>query len=110
MRTLRPKLNHPPDVYVAIVKEHGAQPVRMAQTLQSLGWTLADAAWAAVNWTPEWLAAAIATEKQGRGIKLHSLSDDAVAILRAKPSSAKPPALVKPCQTTRIIHPIPKDK
>ena len=78
MRPSRPKLNHRPDVYAASVRAHGAQPLRLAQTLQSLGWSLADAAWAAVHWTPEWLAAAIATEKQGRGNKRPSLSDEVV--------------------------------
>ena len=84
MRPSRPKLNHLPGVYAAIVQEHGAQPLRLAQTLQSLGWSLADAAWAAVHWSPEWLAAAVATEKQGRGIKPPSLSDEVVTPLQDK--------------------------
>ena len=110
MRARRPKLNHPPHVYAAIVQEHGAQPLRLAQTLQSLGWSLADAAWAAVNWTPEWLAAAIATERQKRGIKLPSPSEDAATLPGTIPSSASRPAPLKPRQTSRLIHPAPKDK
>ena len=84
MRPSPPKLNHPLDMYAAIVQAHGAQPLRLAQTLQSLGWKLADAAWAAVHWTPDWLAAAIAAGKQCRGIKLPSLSDEVVTPLEDK--------------------------
>ena len=87
MRKPLPKLTHTPEVLAAILQEHRAEPLRLAQSLQSLGWTLADAAWAAVNWSPEHLAEAIASEKQRRRIALHT-----------------PNASPKVRKTTRIIR------
>ena len=78
-----PKLNHPMETLAAIAQEHQAEPLRLARSLQSLGWGMVEAAWAAARWPTEWLEAAIAGEKQARGTKLHTLLDDASAELRA---------------------------
>ena len=102
VRLPKPKLSHPPEIYAAIVQNHRADPVRLAQTLQALGWSLADAAWASVNWSSEWMAAAIAAEKEGRKMKLHMLSEDALSKLRADLAAGNRPPAAR--RTTRIIR------
>ena len=102
MRPDKPDHKHPPEVHAAIAKEHGYDPVRMAQLLQQLGWTLADAAWAAVNWETSWLAAAIANEKVARGMKPTSLSESALEKLKVEITAGKPLGPPKPRRTNRI--------
>ena len=84
MRLPKPPFRHPPEVYQAIVQEHHDSPVRMAERLQHFGWTLADAAWAAVHWNPLWLAAAVANERATRGASITALSDAQLATRRVK--------------------------
>lgn len=97
MRIKKPKMDLAPEVYAAIVQDHGSDALRLGQSLQSLGWTLADAAWAAVNWSLEWMAAAVAVEKQKRNMKLHTFSEAALTALRAELAT-------KPRRTPRISH------
>ena len=113
MHLRKPKLDLPPEVYAAIVRDHGSDALRLAQSLQSLGWPLVDAARAAATWPLEWIAAAVATEKEKRGIKLHTFSPDALAALRAELAAQPPPAdQPKPRRTPRIRYKPnePKDK
>jgi hypothetical protein len=74
--------------------------VRLAHCLQQLGWSLADAAWAAVNWPLTWMAAAIANERDVRSTAA-SLLDADWERLRAEVSAALPEPL-KPRKTNRI--------
>ena len=76
----------------------------MAELLQSCGWSLGDAGWAAVNWDITWLAAAIANEREERGAKLTSLSDAALAKIREeiKTAANQPTEAAKPKRTNRI--------
>lgn len=110
MRLVKPKLNHPAEIYLAILRQNGSDAVRLAQRLQQLGWTLADAAWAAVNWDTTSLAAAIATEREARGLKPSSLSEADLDKLRAEICSGTPPELPKPRRITRIIRNKPRGK
>lgn len=109
MRLPKPKFKHPPEIYVAIIKEHRDNAVRMAERLQAFGWTLADAAWAAVNWDLRTLAAAVANERASRDSKLTNLSDDDLAKLRGEIDTAQKPAFSpRPKRTTRIVRTTPK--
>jgi hypothetical protein len=56
MRIPKPKFKHSPEVLGDIIKANGSDPVRLAHCLQQLGWSLGDAAWAAVNWPLTWMA------------------------------------------------------
>lgn len=107
MRLPKPKFKHPPEIYAAIIAEHRDNPVRMAERLQACGWSLADAAWAAVHWDLRTMAAAIANERAERGTKPTSLSDAELAKLGAEIDAAqKPPH--PPRRTTRIMRTTPK--
>ena len=109
MRLLKPSFQHPPEVYLAIVREHHNNPVRMAERLQACGWTLADAAWAAVHWNLTWLAAAVANERATCGTSITTLSDAQLAKLRAEIDEAKkPPDTPKPKRTTWIMRTTPR--
>ena len=109
MRLPNPPFRHSPEVYLAIVREHQNNPVRMAHRLQHFGWTLADAAWAAVHWNPTWLAAAVANERATRGTSLTTLSDAQLTKLRAEIDEAKqPPATPRPRRTTQIMRTTPR--
>ena len=109
MRLPKPPFQHPPEVYHAIVREHQDNPMRMAERLQACGWTLADAAWAAVHWNPLWLAAAIADERATRDAKVTSLSETELAKLRVEIGEAKKPAATtRPRKTTRIMRTTPR--
>lgn len=109
MRIPKPKFRHPPEIYVAIIQEHRDNPVRMAERLQAGGWTMADAAWAAVNWDLRTLAAAVANERAARDTKPTSLSDGDLAKLREEIDAAqKPPATPRPRKTTRIMRTTPR--
>ena len=109
MRLPKPKFKHPPEVYAAIIAEHGDNPVRMAERLQACGWTLADAAWAAVHWDLRTMAAAVANERAARDAKPTNLSDGDLAKLRAKIDAAqKPPHSPRPRRTTRIVRTTPR--
>ena len=110
MHLAQPKLNHPAEVYVAILRQHGGDAVRLAHRLQHLGWPLADAAWAAVHWDTTSLAAAVAAAREARGLKPCSLSDADLDKLRAEICSGAPPERPKPRRTTRIIRNKPKGK
>ena len=110
MRLAKPKLNHPAEIYIAILRENESDPMRLAQRLQQLGWTLADAAWAAVNWDATLLAAAVADQRQARGLKPTSLSDADLDKLRAEISSGAPRELPEPRRTTRVIRNWPEEK
>ncbi len=68
MRLPTPELRHPPEVYQAIIAEHEGSAERLGARLEQLGWSMAEAAWAAVNWSFTWLAAAIASERERRGM------------------------------------------
>ena len=97
MQLPQPPFRHPPEVYLAIVREHQDSPVRTAQRLQSCGWTLTDATWAAVHWSPLWLATAIANERAGRDARVTSLSGPEPAKLQAGTGEEKePPTTPKP--------------
>ena len=109
MRLPKPPFRHPQEVYLAIVREHQDNPVRMAERLQACGWTLADAAWAAVHWNPLWLAAAIANERATRGATVTSLSESELMKLRAETGEGrKLPATPRPRKTARIMRTTPK--
>ena len=109
MRLPKPPFQHPPEVYLAIVREHQDNPVRMAERLQACGWTLADAAWAAVHWNLTWLAAAIANERATRAASVTSLSETELAKLRAEIGEGrKPPATPRLRRTTRIVRATPR--
>ena len=109
MRLPKPPFRHPQEVYLAIVREHQDNSVRMAERLQACGWTLADAAWAAVHWNPLWLAAAIANERATRGTKITSLSESELAQFRAEiKEGKKPPAAPRPRKTTWIMRTAPR--
>ena len=66
MRPSQPCFQQPPEIYEAILKEHGGNPLHLGRRLQDFGWSVSDAAWVAVNWPPLWLAAAIANERTAR--------------------------------------------
>ena len=105
MHLRKPKLDLPSEIYAAIVREHGSDSLRLAQSLQSLGWSLVDAARAAVDWPLEWIAAAVATEKQRRGMKLHTFSPEALAALRVELAGSQPPADPgRPRKTPRVLY------
>jgi predicted alpha/beta-hydrolase family hydrolase len=108
MRIPKPKFKHSPQVHADIIKANGSDAVRLAHCLQQLGWTLADAAWAAVNWPLIWMAAAIANERDVRSTEAASLLDADWEKLRAEVSAALPEPL-KPRKTNRIHRtpPIP---
>lgn len=109
MRLPKPPFRHPPEVYLAIVREHQDNPVRMAERLQACGWTLADAAWAAVHWNPLWLAAAIANERATRATTITNLSETELTKLRAEIGEGKKPQTIpKPRNTTRIMRITPR--
>jgi hypothetical protein len=109
MRPLKPKLQHPPEVYQAIIREHRENALRMGERLMAYGWTLADAAWSAVNWNLLTLAAAVANERAKRDTKPTSLSDGDLDKLRAEIDAAqKPPHTSRPRRTTRIMRTMPK--
>ncbi len=111
MHPRKPPFKHQPEVYRAIVQEHQSNALRMAERLQSCGWTLADAARAAVNWDFRTLAAAIANERVKRGAKPTNLSDGDLAKLRAEIVDAtrkSPPPPLRPKKTTRIVRTTPK--
>ena len=109
MRLPKPQAKHSPEVYQAIVQEHHGDPVRMAERLQSCGWGLADAAWAAVHWDITWLAAAIANERAKRATKPTNLSECDLARLRAEiGATQKPPHPPRPKRTARIMRTTPR--
>ena len=109
MRLPKPPFRHPPEVYHAIVREHHDNPVRMAERLQACGWTLADAAWAAVHWNPLWLAAAIANERAHRDAKVTSFSETELAKLKVEIGEGRqPPATPRHRKTTRIVRATPR--
>ena len=92
MRLPKPKMLHPPEVYAAVVAEHRGDPMMMAQRLEQLGWSPADAAWAAMNWDVALLAAAIVHEREKR---------------EQPPTDPIPP---KPRRTNRIRRSPPKNQ
>lgn len=109
MRRTKPKFKHAPEVYHAIIAEHRHSEVRMAERLQACGWTLADAAWAAVNWDLRTMAAAIANERDAHKAKLTHLSDGDLAKLRVEIASAHKPSQMRGHRkTTRIMRATPK--
>ena len=105
MRLPAPKFEHPPEIYQAILREHRENPVRMGEFLMACGWTIGDAAWAAVNWDLRTLAAAIANERTKRNLKLAPLSDGRVAELDKRILAEKKVAnTLPPRKTTRIMR------
>jgi hypothetical protein len=101
VRLPKPKFKHSPEVHADIIQANGSDAVRLAHCLQQLGWTLADAAWAAVNWPLTWMAAAIANERDVRGTEAASLLDADWEKLRAEVSGVEPEP-PKPRRTNRI--------
>ncbi|MBE7158213.1 MAG: hypothetical protein INR62_07230, partial [Rhodospirillales bacterium] len=75
LRLPTPKFQHSEEIYQAIIREHLSSDVRMGEVLMACGWTLADAAWACVNWDLRTVAAAIADERDKRGLRVTTLSD-----------------------------------
>ena len=113
MRIPKPKTNHPPEVYEAILRECGHRPVRLGEHLQACGWTMADAAWAAVNWDLPTLAAALANERANRNMKPTNLSDAGLARIKADQDEAaakKTTAKLRPKKTTRIVPATPRTR
>ena len=104
MRLPLPKLEHPPEIYEAIVREYHGKDVRMAEVLMACGWTMVDAAWAAVNWDLRTVAAAIANERAKRKVRLTSLSDAELADLKKQIQTEKKATQpIRPKRTTRIV-------
>ena len=113
LRRPKPKLQHPPEVYEAILREHRSDPVRLATFLQACGWSLADAGWAAARWDLAWLAAAVANERAARAVRLTNLSDAELARLKVELEATErrlsPPASsLKPKRTTRLLRSTPR--
>ena len=112
MRLPKPKRSHPPEIYQAIIQECGNCNIRLAQHLQSCGWTLADAGWAAASWDLPTLAAALANERATRNIKPTTLSDTEVAKIKtelaATAATKKATANLRPKKTTRIVRTKPR--
>ncbi len=105
----KPPLRHPPEVLEAIIQEHTGDPVQMACRLHYFGWTLAEAAWAAVHWDLPTLAAAVAKERAARDSKLTNLSDGDLAKLRAEIDAGQKPAFAPRLKrTTRIVQTAPR--
>lgn len=104
MRTQKSSFKHPPEVRLAIIREHRECPLRMAELLQRCGWSLGDAACAAVNWDIMGMAEAIADEREKRGAKLTNLSDADLAKLKEEIEMAakKPPDGARSKKTNRI--------
>ena len=104
MRLPKPKFEHPPEVYQAIIHEHQENPVRMGEVLMACGWTIGDAAWAAANWDLRTLAAAVAHERVRRKLRSTSLSENAVAGLKKQIQvETKAVTPLRPKRTTRIV-------
>ena len=104
-RLPRPKFAHPPEVYQAIIQEHRSNEVRMGEYLVACGWTLADAAWACVNWDLRTVAAAIANERAKRSLRLTTLSESELAELKKQiQAEKKATTMLRPKKTTRIVH------
>lgn len=105
MRLPAPKFEHPPEIYQAILREYRENPVRMGEFLLACGWTIGDAAWAAVNWDLRTLAAAIANERTKRNLKLTSLAGGEAAELDKRILAEKKTAnALSPRKTTRIMR------
>ena len=105
----KPQTQYPPEIHEAIMREHRSDPMRMAACLQACGWSLAEAAWAAVHWDVSWLAVAIANERAARGAKPTNLSDAELAHLKTEIEEAKrPPVTPKPRKTARIARTTPR--
>ena len=112
MRLPKPKSKHSSEVLAEIIKANGSDPVRLAHCLQQLGWSLADAAWAAVNWPLAWLAVAIANERDVRSTEAASLLEADWEKLRAEVSAVvpEPPKPRKPNRIHRTPRIIDKPK
>lgn len=108
MRIPKPKPNHPPEVYEAIIRECGHKPLKMGEHLQACGWALADAAWAAVHWDLQTLATAIANERAGRNSKLTNLSESDFAKLKKEIEADQKPQPSTPRRTPLISKTTPK--
>ncbi len=109
MRLPRPKFAHPPEIYQAIYTEFRENPVRMGEYLMACGWTIGDAAWAAVNWDLRAIAATIANERVKRSLKLTSLSEAEIAELKRQiQAEKKATTMLRPKKTTRIMHHTPR--
>ncbi len=107
MRLPKPRCCHPPEIYQAIIREGGNSHIRLAQHLQSCGWTLADAGWAAANWDLPTLAAALANERAQRNMRLTTLSDAEVATIKAElaaSAATKATGSIQPKRTTRVVR------
>ena len=103
-RLPRPKFAHPPEIYQAIIQEHRSSEVRMGEYLVACGWTLADAAWACVNWDLRTVAAAIANERAKRNLRLTTLSESEMAELKKQiQAEKKATTMLRPKKTTRIV-------
>ena len=113
MRIPKPETNHPPEVYEAIIHECGHRSVRLGEHLQACGWTMADAAWAAVNWDLPTLAAALANERAKRNMKPTKLSGGGLTRIRDdrdEGAAKKTTASLRPKKTTRIVPATPRPK
>ena len=92
MRPARPKLHHPPETYAAILRAHHEDPIRLADTLIDLGWSLGAAAHAAMHWPPLWLAAAIANTRAARDAPPPPPPPrKTTRVIRRSPPRSKPP-------------------
>ena len=109
MRLPKPKFAHPAEIYQAIIQEHRSSETRMGEFLMACGWTIGDAAWAAVNWDLRTMAAAVANERAKRNLKLTSLAESEVAELKRQiQAEKKATGMLRPKRTTRIIRTTPR--
>ena len=104
MRLPQPRFEYPPEVYLAIIREHQDNPHQMGEFLMACGWSIGDAAWAILNWDLRTLAAAIACERAKRKVRLTVLPESDVAeIKRQLQAEKKQTAQPRPKRTTRIV-------
>ncbi len=109
MRLPNPKFAHPPEIYQAIIQEHRSSETRMGEYLMACGWTIGDAAWAAVNWDLRTMAAAVANERAKRDLKLTSLAESEIAELKRQIQAEKrATGMLRPNRTTRIVRTPPR--
>ena len=105
MHIPKPVRNHPPEVYEAILRECGREPLRLGAHLRACGWALVDAAYAVAQWDAHTLAVALANERTKRRARLTASSEAELAEIRLElAATPKPAAAVQAKRTTHIVH------